>query len=91
MLSTDISCPWVYHIENALSAGNGTEFNTTVVYTCKLNTDNSIDGTHRHIDGHIIKTITCQQDSEWSESTVSCECKYFSWNKCMLVWKLTIN
>ena len=65
-----IECPPIPQVQNANITGNRTQYNSTISYSCHSGL--------RHENGHVTKVISCEQNSNWSVSSLSCECKYWA-------------
>lgn len=71
-----IECPPFPQVQNADITGNGTEYNSTIHYSCHSGFVSASTDILRQENGHVTNVISCEQNSSWSVSSLSCECKY---------------
>ena len=71
-----IECPPFPQVENADITGSGIQYNSTIYFSCHSGLGLSTTDVRRQENGQLSNVISCQQNSNWSVSSISCECKY---------------
>lgn len=66
---SEINCPLLGTVANAIQAGNGTRVDTIISVTCS-------EGL-RFLDGNFEKIVQCKGNEEWNETLTDCDGQYY--------------
>ena len=75
VVSTVVTCADAEDIVNAERVGSGNEYSDEHTYSCRPDDGVTLlpGQVLRHDDGSVNKTITCQQNGNWSAQDLSCD------------------